>query len=530
MNDKPISDNIISFPGHPRGSNEAMKEERKAALSEKQFEQSKTRIRAAIDAKKTKRPLLKESERIRFANNLWRIFQELNRNSPPVTPRDVLYAAGQGQGTDSTKRLPYFALDPDLPALVRDKRARKLQKKFSGYEKLVSKAVELSGKDELVLMRTLIYGTWYSPTTEDIEAAEEDIIIEGWANIETAVKTIGANVTRKYNLPRFFKLVSDLAIESDLTDALPQRAPLVGRLDLRDMPLPALVRTDELPPHPSVYLGEIRVCDDIPCVIHVGLGLGDGEIESELRERVSEALLERASLKGSATPVLLAWLELIPLGRQNAVTPVLRLTSTTYVASAEDFDEFVTFGGEKWRAGDVVGEFDGPIELENYVDNDHPRYDGLRVAAYEDLSESWVEIQVTAGFEPTLGTGYDDSLHSRSAVDGSWVGGFDDWARGCLSKEAVTKGKKRPFQTYCHETALAMKELGVKVADADELTLFPAGTMTALLDRSLFVASKTARLDCLLDEKALGLTRRLEAKIEEARARRRERLDEIRRG
>ena len=63
----------------------------------------------------------------------------------------------------------------------------------------------------------------------------------------------------------------------------------------------------------------------------------------------------------------------------------------------------------------------------------------------------------------------------------------------------------------------------------DAFTFFPCDTMAALLERSLFYAPETACLDHLLDKKARLFTRELKEGIEKARARRRERLDELRR-
>jgi hypothetical protein len=121
-----------------------------------------------------------------------------------------------------------------------------------------------------------------------------------------------------------------------------------------------------------VCLGEIRICDDIPCAIHTTLDWGE-EVEEteekELCERVLQAGFKSASVEGNATPVWLAHLELLPFGRQNIVRPVLRLTSRTHIASAEDFSELTPFGGSEWRVGSQVGELLGPITKGiNYVD------------------------------------------------------------------------------------------------------------------------------------------------------------------
>jgi hypothetical protein len=298
--------------------------------------------------------------------------------------------------------------------------------------------------------------------------------------------------------------------------------------DLQETPLPALIRYKELPPRPSVYLGAIRACDDIPCTLRVGLGYGQGEKESELRERLIEAGVEDESVKGVATPVLHADVELLPLGRQNTIAPVLLLRPKTYIRSAEEFTEFLPFGGHKWRRGEELGDFDGPIEPdENFVDSDHS---AAQLAAFDDESESFVDCGMYAEFEPDdLQHPYDGSLHSRSAIDHVWLGRFDDWAKAVLSGRPFPRRDESLFERYCHGTAREMIEIGLKDPTWLEFTLSLGDTMAALLERSIFDAPEAVRLDQLLDKAAGALVGELESKIEEARTRRRKRLDELRR-
>jgi hypothetical protein len=112
---------------------------------------------------------------------------------------------------------------------------------------------------------------------------------------------------------------------------------------------------------------------------------------------------------------------------------------------------------------------------------------------------------------------------------------FDKEARSFLIKPMFTSDDDHELSERSEIIA------GVKNADFG-LTLFPLDTMAALLDRSLFGVRKRqagpgaeprldekARILTLLDEKARILTRDLEQMIEDARARRREKLDELRR-
>jgi hypothetical protein len=101
-------------------------------------------------------------------------------------------------------------------------------------------------------------------------------------------------------------------------------------------------------------------------------------------------------------------------------------------------------------------------------------------------------------------------------VRGLWVGAFDDWAKTWLSNRVFT-------------TEYSMTKPDVADTDAYAFTFFPPDTMAALLERSLFYAPKITRLDDLLDRRAGNLTQKLEENIENAYARRRARLDELRR-
>ncbi len=392
----------------------------------------------------------------------------------------------------------------------------------------------------------MVDGTYYSPLQEDIDALDIDLNIEGWFDVQTAIQEAATRISSKYDLPRFFKRVREVGIIAPQAerktryDTLNQRTDRWPKQwDLQETPLPALVPTDELLPCPSVRLGEIRVCDDIPCVIHLDFATEEEqemEPPEELRERkkmlklkdrLLEAGLESVSVKGVATSVLIASLELLPVGRQNIVTPILSLTSRTYIASDEEFTQLARFDVQ-WGVETDFGMFDGPIERGN---NHFESYD---FAASDRKSHSLVELSLKAEFEADLGAAYHDSLHARSALDRSWVGRFDDWARRCLSTPAFTNMNIPLFQSYCWDTASAMnrkirRKDRYKDLDPDALAFFPGHTMAALLDRSLFHAPEAASLDYLLEEKTRLLTRNLEARIEKARTRRRERLDELRR-
>ena len=353
MTDKTMDENVINFPTRSRRSQGESADVQKAALSKEQFERVDVDARRKVDGIIKKYPLIKEeSNRIKIATNLWWILEELERCSPNISRREVLYAAGQGSGTNSTKRLPYFAINPGLSDQVIKKKSNRLTKHISKYLAIVDAASDLVNKDKWVLRQRLIEGTSYSPSHPSHivpDAPSEDLEIEGWDDIATAIQDIAQKVSNKHHLPRFFERVRALGIEYN--GGLRQRVHYsTKQCDLQNTPMPALIRDEDLPPGPIVYLGEIRVCDDIPCTMRLKPGYSGGEKERELKSSV-EAVVRDVSVKGAATPVLHAHIGLLPLGRRNVVAPALLLRPETYVRSAEEFAEFVSLGGTKyaWR-------------------------------------------------------------------------------------------------------------------------------------------------------------------------------------
>jgi hypothetical protein len=526
MKNERTDENVIPFRTRLRAEPAQPTEEQRAALIQKQREQTSAKTRRQIRAKFEKRSMVQsKQERIRLANNLWKILEDVR---PFVSTKAVLHAAGHVKhSTDSTKRLPYFALDPNLPDSVREKRAEKLAKHIEAYAKIATQAAQLSGKDELSLIQQLVDGTYYVPLREDIDDANFDISADVWADVQTALQLATTRISSKYNLPRFFKLVHDLGVGTD------RRA---GRCDTKKLSLPAWVDTERLPLRPSVHLGEIRVCDDIPCTISPFMYEPgeDEEKEHELFVRLRDTGPLFESFKAVAAPVLRARLELLPLGREYIVTPILRLDSWTYVAFAEDFTGFAAFGGSEWRAQEIVDGFRGSIkEIEG------TEWSDLHLAAADAESETSAYVEMLAKFESDVGTAYANSLHFESSDVSSRILRFDDSARILLSKQMFIPPDCEDEETkrglWCSDLE---PNFGDTIAALLERSLFPeAARLDHLLAEKAREGRKgavarireTVRLDHLLDEKARILTQELDEMIEKARARRHERLDELRR-
>ena len=468
-----------------------------------------------------------KDERIRLAQNLWQILVDLR---PRVKTKDILRAADQGGETDSTKRLPYFAINPDLPPQVRDKRAEKLTKSIKKYVKIVAESARLSREDKSELIRRFVAGTRYFPLKEDIEAADIELEVEGWADIEEALQKAATRISHKYNLSRFFKLVRTMGIGID-------RKPV--SLDTDVLYPPKQVCTYRLPLRPSVYLGEVRVCDDIPCKIDLDFSetVGDlsrgmeiaediGEKEKALYLSLRETGLIDERIKGVVTPVLRASLDLLPVGKQDLVTAILRLEPRTYIAFAEDFTGFEAFGGSVWRANDIIASFDEPIETFIYDDEYTMFSEGYNLLAATDVEfDASVKCEFVANFASELGAACANSLHAGSSSGASWIFRFVDSARTYMNRDVFTP----PDEPDGHQAKSGLWNLDFASKWVLGLTSFPPDTMAALLERSLFHAPELARLDHLLDENTRTLTQELGERIAQARARRHERLDELRR-
>jgi hypothetical protein len=541
MKNKATDENVIQFPRRSEDAYAQSKEQRNGARSQEQLKQTNAWFRRAIEAKFSDKSLSivhSKQERIRLANNLWQIFADLR---PIVSTKEILRAAGHVKHeTDSTKRLPYFALDPNHPEPVRDKRAEKLTKSIKKYTRIVAEAARLSGKDESDLIRRFVAGTRYSPLLDGVDAPEIDINLEAWTDIATAIQTAATRISSKYNLPRFFKLVHDLKI------GMSWEQPVRWDTGKTIFP-PELVDTDRLPLHPSIYLGEIRVCEDIPCTLipdfteTVDLAFsemmgrdfmetGQNKEETKLYRRLRRKGLVNKPAEGVATPVLRASLELLPLGRQNIVTPVLRLESRTHLAFAKNFTGFAALGGPEWTAEEIVDGFDGPIE--EFVETGG----GPFLAAHDAESDASVYFELVAEFKSDVGAGYANSLHSKSSLYCFWILPFDDSARICLSNQTFSPfygdkdyGDKGRQLALCNLDFDPPGNFDPEEKPTCGLTWLPPTTMAALLERSLFHAPESARLDHLLDENTRILTQELDERIEQSRARRRERLDELRR-
>jgi hypothetical protein len=372
----------------------------------------------------------------------------------------------------------------------------------------VRAAARLSGRSERDLIERLVEGTSYSCSPGDPES-EEDLNLEGLGKIEKKLSEVSKEIAGKRDLRRLFARARELGIGLDSNDDFVQPAGRVERYaSFQKRVLPELIRTDDLPPRPSVPLGEIRA-GDIPCMIRLYPDENWGPKGPALMERLEAAGLGDVEIKGVAGPVVSSWLEIVPLETGDAVAPVLRLTSRTVFKTAEACSKFAPFAGEVFNDGETIYSEGGPLE-----DADLP-YGHSITTASDARTESFVTYYTEVSLEPHAHKAYLKSVRTLIPLDHSLVGRFDDRVRAYLLNPAVTEGLSATNRRYCAATAEKMVELGLE--DAETLTLFPGGTMAALLYRSLFDAPAPARLDQLLDESARVLVGKLDAIIDDLR-------------
>jgi hypothetical protein len=493
------------------GLNRGKTPEERAARAEQQAADIQHTKHITILKKMKDSPMMrKPSERLPVANNLWEILTDLENSATSVSKKEVLHAADQGSGADSTKRLPYFAVNPELSKEEQDKRASKLTQHILRYVKIVEAAARLGGGNEKVLIERLVEGTSYSSSPGDPENVE-DLTLEGWIAIEDALREVSKEITRKHDLQRFFSRVRELGIGVDSEDNFIQPA---GRCEIyaafEKQALPALTRTDDLPPRPSVYLGEVSA-GNLPCNVRLEPYDGDGEARDELFDRLEDSGLKIVNFKAIASPVLKCWLELVPLRKESIVTPVLRVASRTLIRAAQSFDRFVAFGGASFTEGETIYTADGYYNDDGSLED----FGDLIPAAIDEHRNSYAYYELSANLDRDADDAYRKSLHAQIPFDHSLVGRLDDSARACLLNPTFPADRK-----YCAATAKKMSELGLGDADTASLTLFPGGTMAASLHRSLFDAREPASLRWLLGERAGALAVKLTVAIDGLRARR----------
>jgi hypothetical protein len=527
-----MADNVIHGRfGAKSGETREERVQKKTQKAREEQERIERRAHDAILAKIEERERMeKPKECLVVAQNLWRILSELESGSPKIKKSTVLHRAGEGEGEESTKRLPYLAVDP--AAEDKDKRAKLLSPYIKRHKRVVFAAAaelcELCGGDkkqqiarERQLLARLVEGTDYWSSPGILESAE-GLAFDRWKAVEERISEISEKIAGERNLKHFFKQAYELGIGVDSENNFVQPAGLVeGYAAFQEKPLPALILTADLPARPSAYLGEVRDGRDLPCTIRLQpINVPLDSSGQEVFERMQNEGLESPTFKGLVRPVLKLWLDLIPLQKEDIVIPVLTVTPRTSIIAAERFDKFSSFAGPVFSEGREVGTSDGSVDATiEAVGAGEKEYDWAFEAAYDAQGNLCFEYNFDFTLDSDLDNDHRESAHAQIPPGYSRIFPVDDRARACLLKPDITQELWEDPRNYCDATTKKIHELRLS-AEVPGIGYFPGGTMAALLDRSLFDAPEPARIDRLLDESAASLVGKLDAAIENLRARR----------
>lgn len=244
-------------------STQSMDDQKHKSIAQTSAENEATALARAREMRKAAvaSPKLLAAEQRRVAENLWGILLEVQRHG--VTKAQVLQAAGQGSREDSTKRLPRFALNPDLSPEEKEKRSAHLTKKVVPYLGIAAAAAKLLRRDENAFIPALLAGTRFAA----LEAAPSD---EDEVSVELAeiVRQIAAGLSRKHDLTGLFRLIRSRTL-CRYWDGLRQN--IDGRWDLWDSftdgALVLGLQDDSFLwslPYPHVLLGWTTLAEDIP--------------------------------------------------------------------------------------------------------------------------------------------------------------------------------------------------------------------------------------------------------------------------
>jgi hypothetical protein len=483
-----------------------------------------------IGEKMDRNPMMESiEERRRAANNMWRILAELDNQSPRIRKRDVLHEAGLGGEDDSTKRLPYYAIDPDLPEDKQLRRAESVTKKIKKYEHLAQCAARLSkkvSKDHFLLV--LVEGTKYAVLPHEARLEPAEATAQAWAEIRGMIELASRSIAAKYELRECFDQIITAGIRWESWSPgelvhVPSEAYRSAQLE----PRPALVGNSDLAPCPSVFLGNIQACSRVPCEVRLDLEIFKPNARLErLYKQLVDGGLNKLPFRAFAQPSLGVHLELRPHGREGEVAPVLQLTDApTYFYAAEDFTALAhatsdpTFkAGNPIKLGDMVGIAFGklePLDMDTLLEKVTPFLEDD-----DGLHEIHAFPQVT--FLNGLEEAYWSSLHGHIPEGGSLLVTFDDHAKIYLDKPIASPPGSRAF---CEAVKGAPRK-SRKESEHRSSEFFDDASMLADLERSISSMLGSASLVHLLDEQAKAFV--IEAKaaikqhgvLEEARRKR----------
>ena len=217
-----------------------------------------------------KRPKMKAmSDRLVAAQNLWNILDRVEKDHK-VRKARVFQEAGQGAAEESTKRLPKFAMRPNLPPEEIERRKKILSQTTRHYLTIAEHAAILAGFSKHEYVEELVRGTGY-----ERDVGEPDgIIFEPWVkNMAGMLNKIGEWINHRHDLEKYYDLLSGkwrFSFDPNLGRTEERRQyRYEGPFDLRpissyDKKIPEgkLVFSHRLNHIPSIRLARISVTDD----------------------------------------------------------------------------------------------------------------------------------------------------------------------------------------------------------------------------------------------------------------------------
>ncbi|UVF22791.1 hypothetical protein HPT29_027625 (plasmid) [Microvirga terrae] len=501
-------------------------DEEQRQRAEKQRHRFEERQLEAIRQRIARKPLMKRrSERRQVANNLWRILESLEAGQPSIKRKDVLQAAGQGGEHDSTKRLPRFAINPDLQPAEQEERAEAATQDIRKYLKIARTAARLAGHlEEDAFLRQLVSGTSFLTGVFDdtaLESSDEDLIQHTWDDLEIALEMASRAMVDRLHLNDHLIKAQHIRLRRNLTGAW--ESSTRGTID--SILAPQAVRDGDLPPCPSVFLGVVSGFDPAPCQVSIELSDAYGDLADDLKGRLIDAGLSSRTFEANAHPVFWVWLELGPFGPGGRIIPAFRLKARTLLVSAETVDDYQDFGaGAGCISGQLFGEIDETLPTDGsaaFVSTE--RYDTFGAAAFDPETESMVGIHLYVTLNPGSEwlERYAASLHGETpGFDSSLILSIQDPRRTVLQAPISEgwlnfhgSGIRQNLKVFCYSTVQAMRETGQssRPAEIGSITPFDPRSLVAAIERSLFMAPDAARLDRLLETSARELADELDA-------------------
>jgi hypothetical protein len=157
-------------------------------------------IREAV----VRKPMLNPASQMTVAKNLWSILKTCKEQHGIRTAR-VLAAAGKARGTDSTKRLPHFALDPALALVEQERRATALRKKAGKYLEIAEAAARLIGENADYFLLDLFRDTEYADGSGEIVPPE---FVADAIRMRDLLQRICTWIGTQVDLPRYWEVVN----------------------------------------------------------------------------------------------------------------------------------------------------------------------------------------------------------------------------------------------------------------------------------------------------------------------------------